>query len=110
MLLDLDSYAQPLPTFNIGGASEVRTHCGGCISLIILLVVFLFATLKMQHLLSNHNPQVNTFLERDAFDESHIWKAEQDDDFMVAFTVTHFIDGTVKDDPNFVKWFVTYVI
>ena len=49
-------------------------------------------------------------MERDAFDESYVWKAEQEDDFMVAFTLTHFVDGTVKDDPNFVKWFAEYVI
>ena len=96
--------------FNIGGASYVWTHCGGCVTLMILVVLFLFAVLKLQHLLSNHNPQVNYFVERDAFDENYIWNAEQDDDFMVAFTVTNFIDGTVKDDPNFVKWLVTYVI
>ena len=110
MLLTLDMYQEPLPTFNIAGFSNVRTHCGGLTTLIIILVLFMFALLKLQHLLSKHNPQVNSFVEKDAFDENDVWTTGDSDDFMMAFTATHFINGEVKNDPKFVKWYAQYVI
>ena len=76
VLLTLDMFGAPLPTFNLKGEEKVRTHCGGCTSLIIIYVTFLFATLKLQHLLSKHNPTVNTFVQRDALDENEIWSGE----------------------------------
>ena len=51
MLLTMDMFGEPLPTFNIKGESDVRTHCGGCISITIIYIVFYFAAVKMQHLL-----------------------------------------------------------
>ena len=50
MLLTLDMFGAPLPAFNMQGEDTVRTHCGGCISLAIMYVTFLFATLKLQQL------------------------------------------------------------
>ena len=110
MLHTLDMFSEPLPAFNIEGHREVRTHCGGCVSLIIMYVLFLFAVLKLQHLLSKHNPSVNTFVERDVFDEEDIWYGAENEEFAMAFSVTHFIDGDVKNDPKFVKWYAEYVI
>ena len=110
MLHTLDMFSEPLPAFNIEGSRDIRTNCGGCVSLIIMYVLFLFAVLKLQHLLSKHNPTVNTFVERDFIDENDIWYAADTGDFMMAFTVTHFLNGEVKDNANFTKWFAEYVI
>ena len=33
----LDMYGAPVPAFNVQGIDTVRTHCGGCLSLIIML-------------------------------------------------------------------------
>lgn len=76
MLLTLDMFKEPLPAFNIEGEGHIRTYCGGCVSLIIVYVLFLFAMLKLTHLMSRQNPQVNTYVEREAFDESDIWYVE----------------------------------
>ena len=76
MLLTLDMFGAPLPAFNLNGKEKVRTYGGGCMSLSIIYVTFLYATLKLQHLLSKHNPSVNTFLVRDALDENEIWSGE----------------------------------
>ena len=70
----------------------------------------MFSVLKLQHLLSKHNPQVNSFVERDAFDDQDVYWAEDDDEFMIAFLVTHFIKGDVKNDPKYVKWFAEFVL
>lgn len=75
-----------------------------------MYVLFLFAVLKLQHLLSKHNPSVNTFVERDVFDEEDVWYGAENEEYAMAFSVTHFIDGDVKNDPKFVKWYAEYVI
>ena len=70
-----------------------------------MYTTFLFAVLKLQHLLSKHNPTVNTFVQRDAFDETDVWRGADNDDFMMAFAVVDFVTGEVKNDPRFVKWY-----
>ena len=73
MLLTIDMFGEPLPNFNIKGKSEVRTHCGGCLSMVLIFTVIMFATLKFQHLLMKHNPTLNVFEDRDALDVTDIW-------------------------------------
>lgn len=105
----MDMFREPLPMFNINGHTHVRTYCGGLVTLAIVCVLFLYAVLKFQHLMSKHNPVVNTFVERDALDEDFVWTGTDNEDFMMAFTLTHFIEGEVKDDPKYVKWYAEYV-
>ena len=105
MLLTSDMFARPIPAFNISGETEVRTHFGGCISIAIIYVTFIFATLKLQHLLSRHNPSVNVFVDQDALSSDDIWDGANEDDFMVAFAVVDYISGEAKTDKSFVKWF-----
>ena len=75
MLLTMDMFGEPLPTFNIKGQSDVRTHCGGCLSILVILTAIAFAIVKLQHLLEKHNPTVNIFTQEDASDETQIWRA-----------------------------------
>ena len=98
-------FSKPLPMFNIKGQSSVRTHCGGCLSILIIITAIAFALVKLDHLLEKHNPTVNIFTEEDALDETEIWRANEHEDFMMAFTVTGTSIRSVKDDPTYVKWF-----
>ena len=108
MLLTADMFPRPIPAFNISGETEVRTHLGGCISIAIMYVTFIFATLKLQHLLSRHNPSVNVFVDQDALSYDDIWDGANEDDFMVAFAVVDYMSGEAKSDKKFVKWFAQY--
>jgi hypothetical protein len=92
MLLTVDMFGSPLPGFNAGGDESVRTHSGGCLSLIIMYITFLFATLKLQHLMMKHNPSVNVFVDEEAFDETDVWYAEEQD-FIMAFSVVDYGTG-----------------
>ena len=83
----------------------MRTYCGGCVSLVIMYVTLLFALLKLQHLLSKHNPTVNVFTEHAVFGESDVWTGGENEDFMMAFAVVDYVSGEVRDDLSFVKWF-----
>ena len=98
MLLTLDQFGAPLPGFNVKGEDSVRTYCGGLVSLLIMLLAFLFATLKLQQLLSKGNPSVNNYVQRDAFDENDIWRGNENEDFQMAFAVVNYVSGDVKYD------------
>ena len=110
MLLTADMFAKPIPTFNINGETEVRTHLGGCISLLVMYVTFIFATLKLEHLLSRHNPSVNVFVDQDALSSDDIWSGAEEEDFMVAFAVVDYISGDPKNDKKFIKWFGQLIV
>ena len=84
-LKKLDLFGRPLPQANLGGMEQVQTHYGGCISLLFAFITFLFASLKLQHLLSKHNPQVNSFVEESAFDIDDKFSIASHSDFMIAF-------------------------
>ena len=59
MLLSLDLFGEPAPTFNIRGETRIRTYFGAVLSTMIITVTLLFSLFKLQHLLSRHNPTVN---------------------------------------------------
>ena len=43
----LDSFAKDVPSFNIKGQSQVQTLVGGCLTLLIMIITFSYATSKM---------------------------------------------------------------
>ena len=63
-LLHFDLLSTPLPTFNIKGKEDIRTYTGSIVSILIISAVFLFASLKLEHLLSRKNPSVVEITER----------------------------------------------
>lgn len=81
----------------------MNTHFGGFISILFSFITFLYATLKVQHLLSRHNPSINTYVDEGAFDLDEKFSPLEQGDFMMAFQVTSWLDGD-KNDPFFVKW------
>jgi len=58
-LLKLDLFGASLPGFSLAGEEKVRTHIGGLVSFVIAYTTLLFGLLKLNHLLTKHNPQVN---------------------------------------------------
>ena len=52
----------------------------------------------------------SSYVQQDYYDETDSWYPAENDDFMMAFAVTDANDGTVKNDPKFVKWFAHQVI
>ena len=86
MLKDLDLFAIPLPGFNIKGKEAVSTYAGGMLSLAIMYISLMFAALKMVHLLSRHNPSVNTFVQKDAHGTDDVFRPAEEG-FRIAFTL-----------------------
>ena len=52
----LDSFAKEVPAFNIKGQPQVQTLIGGCLTLLIMIITFSYATSKMIDLSQNKDP------------------------------------------------------
>ena len=46
---------------NIKGSSIIKTNLGGVLSILLMLTVGLFATMKFEHLVRRRNPTVNKY-------------------------------------------------
>ena len=98
----IDMFGAALPTFNIAGKTQVNTHFGGCTSLLILYVTFLFTTLKFQQMLDRKRPSIVTNVDENAFTDGQEYNT-RDQNFMIAVGANNYITGE-KNDPRYVKW------
>ena len=57
----LDIFGQDLPTFILKGRDKVQTRIGGVVSILIFILVLMYASLKFSHLVDRHNPVMNSF-------------------------------------------------
>ena len=73
MFQSMDMFMSPVPGFNINGRSHVKTMTGGITSFLIIYITFLYATLKFTHLISKHNPSVNSYLRQNALDYDDVF-------------------------------------
>jgi len=106
-LKNMDMFGKPLPSFNLQGNEDVKTHCGGLVSLALMFTVFMFASLKLLHLLSFHSPTINAYVLTDEYDSSDVFDP-QDEKFMVAFSLEDYFTSAFKDNSKYVKWFALY--
>lgn len=107
MIKKFDLFAATLPGFNIGGKTTVQSNTGGLVSISILSVTLLFALLKLEDLLTKHNPLVSTFVEKDAYDPSNKFDTGYDD-FIMAFALISAASMEPYNDPRYFKWLAVY--
>ena len=89
---------------SLGGHDKVRTRLGGCLTLLVAILSFLFAALKLQHLVVKKNPSVSVLLEENALDSS-VKHSTSDSGFQMAVGLTNWVEGT-KNDKRYFKWFM----
>ena len=58
----LDIFGMQLPSFSLGGRTEVRSKPGAVLTIIILSLTLVFGLVKLQHLFEKKNAQINTNL------------------------------------------------
>ena len=97
---NLDMFGASLPPFNIGGESQVRTCPGGVLSLIAMLLTFMFAVLKMQQFFEKSGPSiVQNFHEFDSHEEA-IFDTTMPG-FNIAFALDPLDNGPFNDPKMF---------
>lgn len=82
----------------------MKSHIGGFCSLIVSLITFMFAALKIQHLLLKKNPTINTYEIQDAFDGVNDKLQLSESDFMLAVGFDSWIEQGGRNDPRYIQW------
>ena len=105
-----DMFYAAVPTLNLSGKTRVTTLLGGCASIFLMTLLFLFALLKLEHLVTRKNPTITVFEEPlsmingdgvESFDM-------RSDNFMMAFAAEDDITKEPKSDPRFVQWVASF--
>ena len=92
-----------VPSFNINGRDYLRTGAGGIVSFFILYVTLLFALLKFTHLMSKHNPQVNAYVNPNAYTYEDVFDLKEER-FKIAFGLEKHATGEPITDLRYFKW------
>ena len=98
----LDLFQKPLPGFNVRGRSTIPSLAGVVCSISIMMLTFLYAGLKFTHLITKHNPNIATYVERNVIPPFEEFRFT-DNGFFFAFGVEGYLNGLPRDDPQYVK-------
>ena len=100
----LDFFGVKLPQLNVKGEEQVKTSAGGLLSFLIMCVTFVFALLKIQHLINFKKPSIASFYQDLDVGPENAFNLGSDG-FMIAFGIETYIDG-LRNNPRFLKWIV----
>ena len=100
----MDMFLTPLPAFNLNGKQVLRTACGGIVTFVIVYTTFMFASLKFTHLVNRYNPQVNSYVNRNAFDYGDEFEMGSQQ-FRMAFAVERHATRENIHDLRYLKWY-----
>ena len=101
-LRKLDIFGEPLPTLNIEGKSHIYSIVGGFCTLVITIIVMIFAGVKFEQLITRHNPIMSSY-EKDLPLGEVMNLSERK--FKIALAVEDYhYPYKLKNDPNYVKW------
>ena len=103
---ELDLFGETVPTFNMGGKTEIKTFPGALFSITIVYLTIMFGTLKIQHLVERKNPQIVTNTQPL---EAGYKYPTTGDDFMTAYAAENYDTGKGISDPRYIRWVTAYV-
>ena len=63
-LHSLDIFGQELPSFNLKGNPGIKTVAGGLMTILIMVIAILYASMRLVILVNGDNPQINIFTSR----------------------------------------------
>ena len=104
VLKNMDTFGEPLPVFNVNGKYTIQTRCGGLMTLLIIIVVLLYAVVKFEHLVSRYNPLMSSY-------QQDVEKSEKlnlnEKGFRIAIPIEdYYTPKRLKNDPAFIKWVI----
>ena len=74
----MDLFGAEIPKFTLGGHKSVQTLFGGLVSFCIVYVTFLFAVMKLQHMIIKKNPTINFSVDEEAMTEGDRFDTQED--------------------------------
>ena len=105
VLQTFDAFGEPVPGFNVKGQNTVTSRTGGMITLLISIVVILYAAVKFVHLYTRHNPLLSSYYQDVTANE--ILDLSEQKEFKIAFSVEDYTEPRkLKNSPEYVKLYL----
>ena len=82
----MDSFGKEVPSFNLRGQEKVNTIVGGSVSILVLIIIFLYANLKLTQLITGANPVISEQLVEDYYSPKDVFDLNENN-IRFAFTV-----------------------
>ena len=98
---NIDIFGKQVPSFSLGGRTEIRTKPGAIMTIMILSLTLLFGLMKLQHLFLRKNPLINTNSEPLADDA--VFETNSSD-LMIAVTAENYFTGAGLSNPRYVRY------
>ena len=86
----IDIFGATINPMNFEGREAVHTHIGVILSIVIIIVVGTYASIKLSFLIIKHNPVVAVYTEYDMFDTEQTAVNLHDSKFKIAFAVRDY--------------------
>ena len=67
----MDMFQAGIPHFTLNGKEHVQTVVGGVFSFSVLYITFLFAVMKLQHMIIKKNPTINFSVDEEDYSRGH---------------------------------------
>ena len=101
----LDIFSENLPTFILKGKEKVQTRVGGVATILIGLVILMYAGLTFSHLITRHKPEMFTYYKDNVYSLNSEKINLSARNFKIALTVEdYFPPKAMKNDLRYVKW------
>ena len=100
-----DSLGRDVPAINLNGRPEVNTCFGGFMTVVIITVTFLYASMKLVELIQNTNPTISDITVPEYFSNTD-YVSTDEMNFKMAFTMFNTDPGRDFEtvyDPRYVK-------
>ena len=95
-------FGQPIVGFNMKAKTQIQTNPGAFMTILIAIVVLLYATIKFIHLNDKHNPSITEYQEAVVTDSERPINLNAIG-FRAAFAFEGYSDEKLKDSPEFVR-------
>ena len=76
---------------------------GGLLTSLVAFIFFIYASLKLSHMLDKYNPNISEVKELNSYDSSERLNLN-DVGFRIAFSVEGYLDSKLRNDHRYVKY------
>ena len=107
----LDIFSEAIPTFILQGKKKVQTRVGGVATILLVIIVFMYAALKFSYLITRHKPEMFTYFKDNTYSLNNEQLNLGARNFRIAVTIEDYFPPIAqKNDLRFVKWMFRMVI
>ena len=99
----IDIFSKELPSFNLQGETHIGTNYGGVCTLIVWLLTFAYALIRLEFLILKKDPNINFVTELNIFDETDVLNL-QEKGYRIAFVLEDYNLRETKGKEEYIRY------